>query len=544
MPTYGQRPDDVVQDSRGNSLKGVLVKLYTTEALAIAGDAPLGTATTDSRGRWSFPTDEKDLWARLPDGTVWQVAESVDGVVAAAEAAAASAGTAATDAASSANAATSLANGKVSKGDLVINAADYGTVGDGVADDTAALNDAATAAAAAGANTLLLIPRGTYRTTGTVRITSQVEGTQATINYYGTGTALVVGNDLVAGTVTFRLSLRLPRVVFSNGGNWDGTSIGVKLVNLNTCDVYVPWVQEFETGLICTGESAGFAYNTITLGLLGQNHKNVVLTSNGTGWCNQNSFHGGRLSHGVTAKGATVDDPNAAQLALVRFGVGVAGPNNNTFTGTSMEGANIALYRLQLDGASYNTFVNCRYECMSGATDFKVNYLNGASSNRIIGGYDAWKIVESFDATTTPGGTIYDDASAYTSATLASAQVFTHDVPTTITAWNTPTSRRLTYNAPTGEFTPRRGRWLITAQVTFAPNATGRRRILLSCAGSVQRVVELPGNAIRTTLTVTEVFSFNGAQTFKIDAHQTSGADLALDTSAGYCKVVAQYLPN
>lgn len=36
MPTYGQRPDDVVQDTRGNALRGIVVKFFTTRSLALA----------------------------------------------------------------------------------------------------------------------------------------------------------------------------------------------------------------------------------------------------------------------------------------------------------------------------------------------------------------------------------------------------------------------------------------------------------------------------------------------------------------------------
>lgn len=381
---------------------------------------------------------------------------------------------------------------------------------------------------------------GAYTTDQTLYISRACDLSGLTITYTGTGVAVQVGG---AG-VTFRLAFRLPKVVYGNGGEWDGSSTGMKLVNLNTCDVYVPWVQEFENGLVCTGEGTGFAYNTITLGLLGQNHKNLTLTSDATGWCNQNEFRGGRLSHG-SSKGATIDDPTAAQLRLIRFGAGVSGPNNNTFTNTSFEGANWAYYRLQLDAASYNTFINCRYECLSGATEFRVSYKNAAALNRIIGGYDAWKITETFDAPSTPGGVIYDGSGSYASSTLASGgQTFTSGTAATVKAWNAPVSRRLTYNAATGEFTPRQGRWLITAQVAFAPTAAGRRRAFLLCNGAVQRIAEAPGNTIRTTLTLSDVYQFDGASTFRIDAHQDSGSDLGLETSAGYCKVTAQYLPN
>ena len=75
MPTYGQRPEDVISDTRGNALKNVEVRLYHSEADATTGDSVVGSAFSDERGRWSFEAAAGELWARLPDGTVWQVSD-------------------------------------------------------------------------------------------------------------------------------------------------------------------------------------------------------------------------------------------------------------------------------------------------------------------------------------------------------------------------------------------------------------------------------------------------------------------------------------
>lgn len=120
MPTYGQRPDDVVQDTRGNALRGIVVKFFTTRSLALADNDSVGDATTDARGRWEFDTDALDLWARIPDGTVWRVAESDADTAAAAQAAAASAGAAQA-------AATGLAAGLATKLDSSVAAITYET---------------------------------------------------------------------------------------------------------------------------------------------------------------------------------------------------------------------------------------------------------------------------------------------------------------------------------------------------------------------------------------------------------------------------------
>lgn len=75
MPTYGQRPQDVVTDSRGNATRSLPLSLYLTESDAKAGGTPYRTTVTDERGRWTFVTNLSQLWVRVPDGTVWAVSE-------------------------------------------------------------------------------------------------------------------------------------------------------------------------------------------------------------------------------------------------------------------------------------------------------------------------------------------------------------------------------------------------------------------------------------------------------------------------------------
>jgi hypothetical protein len=62
--------------------------------------------------------------------------------------------------------------GKVAKGELFTNLRDFPVVGDGVADDTAAVQAAATAAATAGRT--LFVPAGTYRLTARVDVTTSM----------------------------------------------------------------------------------------------------------------------------------------------------------------------------------------------------------------------------------------------------------------------------------------------------------------------------------------------------------------------------------
>ena len=281
----------------------------------------------------------------------------------------------------------------VGKGDLFTSATDapYNADPTGVVDATAALNAASAAATAKGPNARLFIPAGNYKTTGTVTVACELDATQATINYYGTGTALVIGSESAPNIVTARQVYRAPRVINKNRGTtgWDGTSVGIRTVNLNTCELFVPFVQDFEKGLVMYGYTGGNAYNTVTLGALWENHKNLVLDTDTAGYTNQNMFLGGRLQHSLT-KGATVDDVNAAQIYMATsFG---GGPNNNTFINTSFEGDNVAYYRIDLSG-KYNHFYNCRFEAPGGVPP-RVRYRSTAQWNKIDGGYNIQSLVE------------------------------------------------------------------------------------------------------------------------------------------------------
>lgn len=425
----------------------------------------------------------------------------------------------------------------VRKGELVINAKDYGAVGDGVTDDTTALNTAANAAFAVNAEATLYMPPGLYRTSGTVSVRCSLRAESATVRYYGTGTALVIGDQSGPNIVTARRSFRLPRVICMTRGTsgWDGTSEGVKAVNLNTCELYVPFVQDFEKGLVMYGNSGGTAYTTVHLGALWENHKNLVLDTNETGYTNQNTFIGGRLQHSAT-KGATIDDPNASQIYMASpFG---GGPNNNVFLNVSFEGENIAYYRLDISG-KYNHFYDCRFEAPRGVTP-RIRWRSTAQWNKIDGGYNTQSLAETFDGKL-GGGKLYDYIGGYTKALSTAGQVIPTAAWTKVTSWASPVGRRCTYDGA-GGFTPRPGRWRVMATICFATNATGRRMARISAMGAICDLDEVPGNANRNSLRVESIDCYDGSGKFFVEVQQTSGADLALERTAPYVKITAEYL--
>lgn len=74
MSTFGNRPDDVVQDRQGNAQSGVLISLYPTSTDATNQTNLLTSATSDTDGRWPVTLSGYDtVWARDPKGNTWPV---------------------------------------------------------------------------------------------------------------------------------------------------------------------------------------------------------------------------------------------------------------------------------------------------------------------------------------------------------------------------------------------------------------------------------------------------------------------------------------
>ena len=259
----------------------------------------------------------------------------------------------------------------------------YGVVAYGRADPTGArdstreINRTATDAAARGG--LLFFEPGTYLIRDTVVVTSDCDGTSATLSYSGSGLALQVGAG-TSRTLLLARSLRLPRVEYANkpARGWDARTIGIEVFNASACELMVPYVTGFETGLLMYGFGAGSAYNVTALFDVRNNKVNVKLDADSTGWCNQNLFLGGHLSH-ASGEGRLVSGTRHVLIASTTNAI-----NTNTFVGTSLESAEIVEYMLDVDEGVWNAFDACRWEDTSGSG--RVRWGAGAQANTIRGG--------------------------------------------------------------------------------------------------------------------------------------------------------------
>lgn len=259
-------------------------------------------------------------------------------------------------------------------GAINVTKAPYNAVGDGVTDDTAAIQAANDAGD-------FVVPSGmTFYINGTLTISRNMDARGATFSLGASG-EIVLGTE-TSGEVVRRKTMFLPNVESSRARAtvWaEGTQSGVIISNLLESEVWVPYVIGFYNGLKVYGVGTGSSYNNIHLGRLYNNKRNLVL-ENGTGWSNQNQYIGGRL-HYDSAIGTAVADTR--QMLLLDSGA-FGAPNGNTFVGTSVEG-DVAEYSVECYGAD-NQFLNVRWEATAPVCRFN---NTEATRNLVMGGYDS-----------------------------------------------------------------------------------------------------------------------------------------------------------
>lgn len=249
----------------------------------------------------------------------------------------------------------------------------------------AALNSAATFGTRAWAS-------GTYTTSTTLNVAANCDLSGVTINYTGTGTAVLVG--ATTGYV-LRKDMRLPSVINTNkvGTGWASVtgSIGIDICNVYSAQIYVPYVAGFEIGLREYGMNGnGTSYVTVTVGHLSDNKINQKLDADSTGWANQITHIGGRWSH------SSSEGPNAAGTRHILLAnlTGNADPNNNVWLNPSLESPTVVEYTIDVDGGSYNQWIDPRFEFTGGVS--KVRWGAGAVRNFILGGNQVDAIAETW----------------------------------------------------------------------------------------------------------------------------------------------------
>lgn len=264
----------------------------------------------------------------------------------------------------------------VKRGTLVHDVRDYGAKGDNTTDDSAAFQAAIDAARVTRGRAYAY---GRFRLDQPIVIDANADFGNAVVNYYGEGIAIDV-----RGT---RLHVTTPKELWNrnkvNGEGWDSVagSVGVRTLNTNGCYIDIPFVSNFETGLLNLGSNGGCAYNTMILGWLFNNKINQHLdtfTDTITGYTNQNTFIGGRASHHA-AEGENI--PGAVSVML--GGSGSGGPNNNIWLNPCWEGVG-AEYTWYFYRGRFNKVYNVRNEFGNAG-----RFGDGASGNELTIGYES-----------------------------------------------------------------------------------------------------------------------------------------------------------
>lgn len=282
----------------------------------------------------------------------------------------------------------------------VFNVVAYGAVGDGVTDDTAAIQAAADAAAtAAGSVTAgfsakevtLIFPFGhTFAVESTITLSYKIN-----VQMFGrvlyTGSAdepAVVYGSTSASEVALNRRLKF-NVVRSVQSDWTSeANIGLDLVNIDSSFIDVVAARNFTIGVNCRGVSAGFVYNELRLGYIFNNKVGLNLTNldtAGVGWCNENAFIGGRF--GVNT---------GVNSTLQRWGIRITSDstskyynNNNDFYKPSLELNNAgsgAATPIYIPYGQFNGFHDARQE---GNDQPLLVVENNSTSNEVHFGYSS-----------------------------------------------------------------------------------------------------------------------------------------------------------
>jgi hypothetical protein len=259
---------------------------------------------------------------------------------------------------------------------------DYGAVGDGATDDTAAIQAALNAAAAlkavdgTTAPPVVYFPKlaSHYRVTAGLTCSSGVSVQMDGFIGYNSSAPTVVLTIGDATTRSFFCRHRLGVVNVTGDNDQDETHIGVKLVNpyFNTIDIVT--ARRFGIGVQYLGTSAkGAVYNTTTIQYLFGCRIGIDLAATDSGWVNENLFLKGECQ---LLSGAT----GTFHFARIN-GISAGDSNNNVFISPAFETATASgtVIPFLFQNAQRNRVVNLRYE---GATASVVcRFESGALDN-------------------------------------------------------------------------------------------------------------------------------------------------------------------
>lgn len=227
-----------------------------------------------------------------------------------------------------------------------------------------------------------------YETTQTITVPASVKYFHLPSPLIYTGTideeCLIIGSQ--GSTITrANITVNVFKKVISSWENEN--SIGVEIINPNTCSINIVQARNFTIGFQLMGANGGAAYNRINLGWITSNKIAVDLTNNSTnglGWCNENVFFGGRIGS------FSADNPGKS-----RYGVRVTSKNGDYYNNSNViYKPSFELHEsyaspgeavpVILEYANNHSFLDIRNESNSPTT---LRALNNSTENEITSSY-------------------------------------------------------------------------------------------------------------------------------------------------------------
>ena len=257
-----------------------------------------------------------------------------------------------------------------------INVADYGAVGDGVTDDTAAFN-AAIAYANALVSPKLTINNGTYLVSSTIQFDlpnfSSIEFIGSILTASGSP-AVRIGSATLNKTGYYITGLKVSRSAIDTSG---GTT-GVEIRNVYGSYIDIVSVRNFNYGVKCYADvgNGGISYNEIHLGRIEDNRYNLYLLSTGVGYVNENVFVGGSYNH--TSLYPAVSTVNI-WIDFVTYR-----NNNNRFLCPSIED-NSTLATAAIINGDFNLIFHPRLERSVNQSTYEIQFTAQSDDCEIIG---------------------------------------------------------------------------------------------------------------------------------------------------------------